>query len=214
MVCATRKLHIRSAEQRSASLRGPEPRRPMVGATRRLHIRSAEQRSANARTHPRTKRKRFLMESASQHKRLRLPGYDYSTQGAYFVTICTKDRRRILSSISEDHLPFSIEPSLTEIGKCLDLSISSIPDHYPGVYVDQYVIMPNHVHILLRFETDARAKLGRIIQQLKGFVTKQCGKAIWQDKYYDHIIRDEGDYLTRYQYIVSNPGKWAEDEYY
>ena len=57
-------------------------------------------------------------------------------------------------------------------------------------------------------------KLGRIIQHLKGFVTKQCGQAIWQDKYYDHVVRNEADYRTKYQYILDNPAKWAEDEYY
>ena len=150
-----------------------------------------------------------------KRKQIRLHQYDYSSPGAYFVTICTKDRRCILSDVAVGAATSRPpELRLTAYGEIVDSAIKSIPAIYPAVFIDNYVIMPNHVHILLRFETDARAKLGRIIQQLKGFVTKQCGKAIWQDKYYDHIIRDEGDYLTRYQYIVSNPGKWAEDEYY
>lgn len=155
------------------------------------------------------------MENASQfHSRLRLPAYDYSQQGAYFVTICTKDRRKILSQISNERLPYSIEPLLTEVGKLVDFSVSQIPVYYPGVSVDQYVIMPNHVHLLLRFSAESGPKLGQVIQQLKGYVTKQCGFPVWQEKYYDHVIRDEADYLVKAQYILNNPGKWIEDEYY
>ena len=80
--------------------------------------------------------------------------------------------------------------------------------------MDAYVIMPNHVHLLVRFTENCCPKLGQIIQQLKGAVTKQCGTPIWQEKYYDHVIRDEADYMTKYQYIQNNPAKWLEDEYY
>ncbi len=154
------------------------------------------------------------MKEAFAHKPLRLPEYDYSSKGAYFVTICTKDRRRILSRLSVEESPFSPDPVLTGIGKIVDSSIARVPTHYPGVFVDYYVIMPNHVHLLLRFTEEDSPKLGRIIQQLKGFVTKQCGQMIWQDKYYDHVIRDENDYLIKAQYIKNNPAKWVEDEYY
>ena len=74
--------------------------------------------------------------------------------------------------------------------------------------------MPNHVHLLLQLSGDAAPALGRIIQQLKGTVSKQLGTSIWQDKYYDHVIRDENDFLIKYKYISDNPSKWAEDEYY
>ena len=58
--------------------------------------------------------------------------------------------------------------------------------------------------------------ISRIIQQMKGYVTKQIGTSIWQNKAYDHIIRDDYDYMTKYQYIDENPAKWLlkEDEYY
>ena len=154
------------------------------------------------------------MKEEIVRKRLRLPAYDYSSKGAYFVTICTKNRQKVLSRLSAEQLPFSPDPTLTEIGKIVDSSIARVPAHYPDVFIDSYVIMPNHVHLLLRFTGEDSPKLGRIIQQFKGFVTKQCGKAIWQDKYYDHVIRDESDYLTKAQYIENNPAKWLEDEYY
>lgn len=154
------------------------------------------------------------MEETIVHKRMRLPAFDYSSKGAYFVTICTKDRRRILSGLSAEPIPPSADPVLTEIGKIVDSSIARVPTQYPGVFVDYYVIMPNHVHLLLRFTEEDSPKLGRIIQQLKGFVTTQCGHTIWQMKYYDHVIRDENDYLIKAQYIENNPAKWIEDEYY
>ena len=154
------------------------------------------------------------MKESIIHKRLRLPEYDYSSKGAYFVTICTKDRRKILSSLSAEQFSSSPDPVLTEIGKLVDSSIASVPAYYPGVFIDRYVIMPNHVHLLLRFTEEDNPKLGRIIQQLKGFVSKQCGQTIWQEKYYDHVIRDEADYLIKYQYIENNPASWIEDEYY
>ena len=154
------------------------------------------------------------MEKTIVHKRMRLPAFDYSSKGAYFVTICTKDRRRILSRLLAEQISPSADPVLTGIGKIVDSSIASVPTHYPGVFVDYYVIMPNHVHLLLRFTEENSPKLGRIIQQLKGFVKKHCGQTIWQDKYYDHVIRDENDYLIKAQYIENNPAKWIEDEYY
>ena len=78
--------------------------------------------------------------------------------------------------------------------------------------------MPNHVHILLRIQHESgramRAPtISQIINQLKGYSTKQIGHAIWQRSYYDHIIRDEADYTARYNYILDNPRRWAEDEY-
>ncbi len=59
-----------------------------------------------------------------------------------------------------------------------------------------------------------RNTVSRIIQQFKGYVTKQVGKSIWQKLYYDHIIRDEYDYFTKWQYIDDNPAKWLEDKLY
>ncbi|MBQ3072391.1 MAG: transposase [Oscillospiraceae bacterium] len=75
--------------------------------------------------------------------------------------------------------------------------------------------MPNHIHLLLRVEKNEQARtIPRIIQQTKGSVTKQIGSNIWQSRFYDHIIRDENDYLIRAKYIADNPAKWAQDDYY
>ena len=155
------------------------------------------------------------MADLPKRKPLRLQQYDYSTPGAYFVTFCVKDRRPVLSEIrSGASIARPPEIILTQAGAILDAAICQIPAHYPSVSVEQYVIMPNHVHLLLRISGEAAPSLGRVIQQLKGAVSKQLGQSLWQDKYYDHVIRDDSDFLVKYQYICDNPAKWAEDEYY
>ena len=145
---------------------------------------------------------------------LRLPNFDYSEKNAYFITFCTKNRESILSQIipAVDETKQS-EILLTPIGEIVQSAIVQIPRHYPSVEVYQYAIMPNHVHLLLIMISDHGPKLGRIIQQLKGYITKHHGHPLWQEKYYDHIIRDEADFFTKSQYIENNPAKWAEDEY-
>ncbi len=90
---------------------------------------------------------------------------------------------------------------------------------YECVFVDNYVIMPNHIHLLIRIENDSRRTqfaptVSRIIKQFKGSVTKQLGMSVWQKGFYDHVVRDEYDYQVRWQYIDENPPKWAEDELY
>lgn len=147
-------------------------------------------------------------------KRLRLPHYDYSQAGAYFVTFCTKERLSILSRIQPGDCLNAPTVQLSTFGSLAETGIRQISIRYPGVQVDAFAIMPNHVHLLLQLPSEDGPALGRIIQHLKGFVTKQCGQSIWQDKYHDHVIRNDADYIIRYQYIMNNPSKWAEDEYY
>ena len=92
----------------------------------------------------------FAMDMTSR-KQLRLPEYDYSTPGAYFVTICTHDRQCILSDIIVGalHEAPAVTLHLTEIGKIVAQYIEMLPVRYPNLGVAQYVIMPNHIHLLL-----------------------------------------------------------------
>ena len=151
----------------------------------------------------------------------RLPDYDYSQNGAYFITVCTKDRKHLLSRIAVGTSiarPPAVQ--LTRIGQLTETAILAIPDRYPGVFVDHYVIMPNHVHLILRLDAGNGRPMvvptvGRILQQMKGWVTKQANQPVWQSRYYDHVIRDYYDYKTKYQYIDENPVNWLlrKDEY-
>ena len=115
--------------------------------------------------------------------------------------------------------PLNIE--LTSTGKIIDKAINEIQKHYECVFVDNYVVMPNHIHMIIRILNDSGRPMvvptiSKIIQQMKSYVTKQAGESIWQNKFYDHIIRDDYDYMTRYQYIDNNPSNWIlkKDEYY
>lgn len=84
--------------------------------------------------------------------------------------------------------------------------ISNIPG------IDKYVIMPNHVHLIIH-KTNGKSIVGDM-RSLKVLITKTIGENIWQTSYYDHIIRNESDYLEKCRYIIEeNPAKWADDEY-
>lgn len=90
---------------------------------------------------------------------------------------------------------------------------------YPTVQVEKYVVMPNHVHLLLTISEMGPARcpaptIPKIIGALKSISTRKAGQAIWQRGYYDHIIRGSADYLRIWDYIDTNPAKWEEDEYY
>ncbi len=156
-----------------------------------------------------------------RRKHPRLKDWDYSQDGAYFITICVKNRSPILSTVVGRG---ALTPPLVElspIGKILDKYILNIEKVYYGVFIDKYVIMPNHVHLLIRLcSSDGGLRAARptnvetIIRSLKTMVTRETGRSIWQTSFYDHIIRDENDYLTRWDYIDENPAKWAEDVYY
>lgn len=102
----------------------------------------------------------------------------------------------------------------------VDRAIRDISVHYPAITVDHYVVMPNHVHLLLQITTASDAqqlavpKISTVIQQLKGVVTKQIGCPIWQKLFHDHIIRGEKDYSKIWEYIDTNPARWNEDCFY
>lgn len=145
--------------------------------------------------------------------------YDYSSEGLYFVTICAKDRRNLFSRISVGAaIGRPPKTELTACGRAVQSAVESIPMHYENTSIDHYVIMPNHIHFIIKIgntgQPTAAPTLSRIVNQFKGYVTKQTGNSIWQKGFYDHVIRDEDDYLTKANYIENNPAKWAEDELY
>ena len=154
-----------------------------------------------------------------ERKRNRLEGYDYSQAGYYFVTICAANRAEILGKVCRGAHCAPAYTRLSESGRAVDAAILQIPKHHPSVRVDKYVIMPNHVHLILVLgETGGRAMraptISGIVRGMKEAVTKSLGDQIWQKSYYDHIIRNQADYLRIWEYIDTNPAKWREDCYY
>lgn len=153
----------------------------------------------------------------------RLKDFDYSTNGAYFVTICTKDRKCTLSKIVGDGSPI---PKNKLLGKITTEFIDCISDKYDMVRVDKYVIMPNHIHMIVFIDAEMfgtenpSPTLGTIIGWLKYNITKEYNKAkdekesVFQRSYYDHIIRNENDYIEVCEYIEINPLKWQMDKLY
>ena len=148
----------------------------------------------------------------------RIPHFDCSTPGAYFVTICTEHRKTTLCSIVGDGFPVPKPP-----GQIAEDFIRKIPEKYPCVSVDHYVIMPNHIHLLLRISSsygtgNPPPTLGNIIGWYKYQTTKEIqeksgrsGSRFFQRSYHDHIIRNEASYLKIWQYIDNNPVLWAND---
>ena len=152
-----------------------------------------------------------------KRKPTRLKEYDYSLPGAYFITICTKERKNLLWNNVGASIARPQDIVLSMYGNITDNAIKNIPFKYSCVSIDKYCIMPNHIHLLLTIHSDENGRpmvaptISTIIQQMKGHITKQIGFPIWQKLFHDHIIRGEKDYAEIWEYIDNNPLKWQED---
>ena len=160
-----------------------------------------------------------------KRKPTRIKNFDYNTTGAYFVTICTKNSRQILSHIvGVDVLGDPKNVKLLPYGKIADKYINQLDEFYDNITVDQYVIMPNHIHILLlvydngspRTSTPTRqtSAVSHFISTFKRFCNKEYEGNIWQRGFYDHVIRDREDYEEIKKYIHEKPIRWYYDELY
>lgn len=150
----------------------------------------------------------------------RLKFYDYSSPGAYFITICTNDRKNYFWDIVGATIGRPSEIPLTKVGKIAEKAINNISVIYDNVTVDYYVIMPNHIHLLLQIHADENGRpmvaptVDRVVKQLKGYITKRNGKSVWQKLYHDHVVRNRKDYERIAKYICENPMRWKEDCFY
>ena len=166
------------------------------------------------------------METLANRKPTRLKGYDYSTPGAYFVTVCTKGKRCVLSDIVGEGLCALPVNKLTTIGNEVERCIEYIGENYPGVRIDKYVIMPNHIHMIIiirgniisngmsKAPSPTNAMLSHIVSALKRFCNKEIGHNIFQRSFHDHIIRNISDYNRIAKYIYDNPLLWEQDCFY
>ena len=148
-------------------------------------------------------------------KRNRLKHYDYSSCGAYFITICGSDRRNYFWNGVGATIGRPQDVDLSQYGKLVDEAINNIPSIYPALKLDHYVIMPDHIHLLLIIRADEYGRpmvaptISRVVQQLKGYITKRIGHSIWQKLFFDHVIRNRQDYEEHVKYICDNPVKWV-----
>lgn len=155
----------------------------------------------------------------------RLANWDYGSNGLYFATICTKNRNHYFGNIVETQYSASLQAS--EIGKIAQENWMQIPQHFPFIELDEYIVMPNHVHGILfinkpdkndwvnnQFGVQSQ-NLGSVIRGYKASVKKYGTmnqiEFAWQERYYDRIIRNEKELQNVRKYIFKNPSKWADD---
>ncbi len=160
-----------------------------------------------------------------KRKPTRLKDYDYSQNGAYFVTICTYNRERLLSEIFVGQGLAPAENKLTCYGNIVKDQIELLENRYEGITIDKYVIMPNHIHILVSIcRNTAGASpcptIPDVMCTLKSIATRMCKKEglkekhLFQSSFHDHIIRGEMDYRMIWGYIDTNVARWEEDCFY
>jgi len=175
------------------------------------------------------------MSQGFKRRSIRLPGYDYSNAGAYFVTVCVQGQKCLLGEIIHE------EMRLNDPGKMVKSVWDEIPQHYSSVDVDAFTVMPNHIHgiIILGVGAGPRAcpedikgqprgvaptlSLPDVVHRFKSYTTAQYHKGVfqihwppfqgrlWQRNYYEQVIRNEDELEKIREYIVYNPSKWATD---
>ena len=153
-------------------------------------------------------------ESMPRRKSIRLKGFSYDTPGVYFLTVCTQPRQNYFWQNVGAAIGRPQDVVLSSYGRIVEESIRRISAVYPSVFVDRYVILPDHFHLLLVIRSDeygrpmAAPTVDNIINKMKGYVSKKIGKSIWQKGYVDHIIRNRRDYEEHVKYIEENPLRW------
>ena len=172
--------------------------------------------------------------SAGDRRRrsIRLKAYDYTRSGAYFVTLCAYQRRCIFGRAASEEI------HLSKLGQVVLDCWKAVPEHSPGLSLDHFVVMPNHLHAILiiddscrgtacraptkaeQFGGPVRGSLPTIIRSFKAAVTKRVNAGsgtlpfrVWQRNYYEHIVRSEEELSSIREYTADNPRRWAEDEY-
>ena len=176
-------------------------------------------------------------------KHPRMKHFDYSSNGNYFVTICTHNHKQILSYIVDDRVV------LTNFGEIVKNELINLEDKYDFLKIENYVIMPNHVHVLFLFQHDENKEsagaeqpalqnrvsidakndksnilqnnhlLQDIVGRFKSISTKTINKKyqygkVFQTSFYEHVITDERDWSNIWDYIDNNPRTWNTDELY
>lgn len=174
-------------------------------------------------------REKYRIESA------RKPGWDYTLPGSYFVTICTQEKRPYFGRIVDATV------KLSPIGEYANACWKEVPQHHPHVDIDEFVVMPNHMHVIVilggpermpemrkreKFKRvakldDVRPKvnsLGTVVGSFKSVVKQWCVaeqvEFEWQPRFHDRIIRGENSLKAIRDYIRDNPANWNKDEFY
>ncbi|MDR1424448.1 MAG: hypothetical protein LBI92_07585 [Azoarcus sp.] len=170
------------------------------------------------------------MRRTNHRRSIRLKGYDYARAGAYFITACTQGRACLFGDIAGE------EMRLNDAGCIVVAAWNDLPAHYAGIVLDEFVVMPNHIHGIVTIVANtvgaglkpaptpcesapARSpRLSEIVRAFKTFSARRinasrgaAGTPVWQRNYYEHIIRDDESLNCIRQYIIDNPAQWAMD---
>jgi REP-associated tyrosine transposase len=176
-----------------------------------------------------------MNEPLSNRRSIRLKKYDYSQCGYYFITICAQNREHLFGEIISDR-----KMKLNNAGEMIQTIWNKIPEYYPNILTDAFVVMPNHIHGIIntvgadsisartdpekRAEMDSAPTLGAVVQMFKRYSTIEYikmvkqhivpafSKRIWQRNYWEHIVRNENELNCIRDYIRSNPHKWETDK--
>lgn len=156
-----------------------------------------------------------------QRKSPRLEGYDYSQNGAYFITICVQNRLNLLGKIVKQ------EMILNDAGQMIQSYLQEIPTKFGDIEPDLFVVMPNHIHVIIVKTSESPvSNMSSIVQWLKRITTNQYirgvkqnnwrrfNKRLWQQSFYDHIIRNENALKSLREYVLYNPQLWEKDEFF
>ena len=174
-----------------------------------------------------------MIHHPHRHRRrsLRLRGYDYSSQGAYFITICTYQRDCLFGKVENGKM------QLSSSGQIAEDCWKQVPMHSPNIELSEFIVMPNHLHGIVvvqhtttwhRLDASSAATFGKmmkpnalstIVRSFKSATTRNInilrgafGIPVWQRNYYDHIIRDAITYQRIEHYIRNNPSSWQQDQ--
>ena len=149
-----------------------------------------------------------------------MPKFDYAMHAYYFITICCKDRKRLFGKIVGAAYMPPVHVILSKTGEIAEKNLLAIEEHTPQVHIEKYVIMPNHLHMILSIGGSGEAAAGgiyaaptvpRIMNSYKASVSRDAGFPIWQRSFYDHIIRNQPDFEETWKYIDNNPLQWVLD---
>jgi REP element-mobilizing transposase RayT len=168
---------------------------------------------------------------ALHHRRsIRLPEYDYSQSGVYFVTICAQGRECLFGEVMTDSMV------LSPIGRIVEDVWLALPCHFAHIELDAFIVMPNHFHGLVQINAPhsitknrdeqtsyssgtQSQSLAALVQNFKSVTTRKInqmrqlsGKTVWQRNYYERVIRNQRELDAKHQYITNNPMQWALDE--
>ena len=176
-------------------------------------------------------KRKGMQKELPVRKHPRLKDYDYNSNGAYFITFCTKDGHGMLGEVvGRGILDAPCITQSSEYGVNLCNTIDFVNQTFNDIIIDKYAVMPNHVHmIVLVVKNDivagegsgasgkprpTNALIPKLLSSVKRHTNKLAGFNMWQTSFYDEIIRNEQAYHNICKYIDENPAKWAEDKYY